>query len=200
MKLRRFLSPVLAGFLIAAATHASASIFTLDFGGLGSGEEVLNYYNGGLGSLGAGPGPNYGITFTPNFFAIAAVPPYGPSEVGSFNAASAIMDISSGIPTGIFSFYYEGSNALSSVSLWSGLDGTGVMLADINLTTASGWTADGAVLSGVAKSVVFSGQGKFDQITDAAAVLPEPSSWLLVGTGGAALGAWLRRRAVRAGW
>jgi PEP-CTERM motif len=46
-------------------------------------------------------------------------------------------------------------------------------------------------------SVVFSGtpdQIKFDLLTDAGLVIPEPSSLLLVGTGVAGLAAGLRRR------
>ena len=67
MKLRRFLSPVLVSLLTVAATNALASNFVLTFNGLQNREEVLNYYDGGTGSLGSGPGTNYGITFTPSF-------------------------------------------------------------------------------------------------------------------------------------
>lgn len=36
---------------------------TLTFEGLANGESVNNYYDGGTGSLGSGPGPNHGLTF-----------------------------------------------------------------------------------------------------------------------------------------
>jgi hypothetical protein len=55
--------------LSAAAQSAHAAAITVDFEGLDGGwdgvhvERPGNYYNGGLGSMGAGPGPNYGITF-----------------------------------------------------------------------------------------------------------------------------------------
>ena len=55
--------------LAAQAAHAAA--VTVDFEGLDGGRDGVhaerpgNFYNGGLGSMGAGPGPNYGITFLP---------------------------------------------------------------------------------------------------------------------------------------
>jgi len=176
--------------------NARASVFTLNFGGLQNGEEVLSYYNSGTGSLGSGPGPSYGITFSPSFAAIASAPPYGPSEVGSLTGPPATMDVSGGFATGLFSFYYEGSNSSSSVTLWSGLNGTGAMLANIALTATPGWTADGAVFAGTAMSVVFSGTGSFDEITDTGLLLPEPSSLLLLCTGMAGMAAGLGRRRV----
>ena len=45
--------------------RASAD-FTMTFEGLQNFEGVANYYNSGLGSLGSGPGPNYGVTFDTN--------------------------------------------------------------------------------------------------------------------------------------
>lgn len=49
---------------------ASAGILTLDFNSLQVGEEVLGYYNGGFGSLGDGPGPMDGVTFTSDFVTV----------------------------------------------------------------------------------------------------------------------------------
>src|SRR5688500_15620137 len=58
---------------IRAALCTSALVFTLQlahaqqvtitFEGLQNFEDVRNYYAGGHGSLGSGPGPDYGITF-----------------------------------------------------------------------------------------------------------------------------------------
>ena len=53
------------------AAGAQATPATIDFNGLDGGrdgvhaEQVGNFYNGGLGSLGAGPGPDFGVTFHP---------------------------------------------------------------------------------------------------------------------------------------
>ena len=44
----------------------TSNAVTLNFEGLKNAETVSNYYNGGQGGKGSGPGPNYGITFGPN--------------------------------------------------------------------------------------------------------------------------------------
>ena len=196
MKLRRFLSPVLASLLTVAATNALASNFVLTFNGLQNREEVLNYYDGGTGSLGSGPGTNYGITFTPSFIAVAVTGFENP-DVGALNGSSATMNVPGGF-TNVFSFYYEDFDGSGSVTLWSGLNGTGVELADIPLSAESSWDPVGASLVGKdAMSVMFSGTSvEFGEITDAGYVIPEPSSLLLVGTGVAGLVAWLRRHVV----
>lgn len=197
MRLRRCsLTVVLFATLMSLATPALAGDFYLDFGGLKNNEEVLSYYDGGLGSLGSGPGPNYGITFTPTFLAIKAVPPYGPERVGLLNGTSAIMDVSGGF-SGLLSFYYEAADNSGLVTLWSGLDGTGTQLASIPLAQSDIWNADGTVFSGTAMSVVFSGTPDalmFDIINDQGFVIPEPSSLILLGTGLAGLFAGLRQR------
>ncbi len=60
-----------AASLSVLATGAHAAVVTIDFDGLDGGTDLLhferpaNFYNGGFGSLGSGPGPDYGITFLP---------------------------------------------------------------------------------------------------------------------------------------
>ena len=61
-----------AALSLATAQAATASVYVLNFAGLnGNAEEYVdNYYNGGTGSLGSGPGPNYGISFSSNALAL----------------------------------------------------------------------------------------------------------------------------------
>jgi hypothetical protein len=188
--------PSLVIFIILGSLPARGIPFTLDFGGLQNNEQVLNFYNGGTGSLGSGPGPNFGITFSSSFGAVSAVPPYGPNIVGQLNGSSAIMDVSGGF--NLLSFYYEASDNSGSVVLWSGLNGTGVMLADIPLAASATWNAAGTGFGPIAESAVFSGTPgiRFDQITDVALVTPEPSSILLFATGLISLIPACRRRLV----
>src|SRR5216684_8849886 len=54
--------------LCAAQTCTQVPILT--FEGLKDNEPINNYYNGGFGNNGSGPGPNYGITFGPDALAI----------------------------------------------------------------------------------------------------------------------------------
>jgi hypothetical protein len=60
--------------------------------------------------------------------------PGGPGAQIAFflSGAGDIMDKPSGFTTG-FSFFYSAVTAPGSVTVWSGLDGTGTMLADIPL-------------------------------------------------------------------
>src|SRR3982750_143776 len=75
----------------------------LDFNTLQVGEEVRGYYNGGFGSMGAGPGPNLGVTFSNDFVTVndgVFGPPFLAEELTS---GSGIMDLEGGF-SGAFSF------------------------------------------------------------------------------------------------
>ena len=196
MTKRVLLLALLASLVTLGASRALAETFTLNFCGLQNDEQVLNYYDGGFGSLGSGPGPDYGITFTPSFLAIEGIPPYGPDRVGLLDGSTATMDVSDGFTTP-FSFYYEASDDSGLVTVWSGPDGTGTMLDSFALMPAANWNPAAADFEGTAMSVVFSGTPdaiRFDVITNAGNVIPEPSSLLLLGTGLAGLAMGFRRR------
>ena len=53
-----------AAALVGFAGVANASATVLDFEGLGNFEAVSNFYNGGTGGFGSGPGPNLGAVFS----------------------------------------------------------------------------------------------------------------------------------------
>jgi hypothetical protein len=176
---------LLASFAVASLTAATApanAVIVLNFAGLNGDaeEEVLNFYNGGTGSDGSGPGVNYGITFPSNVITCAGEDTGGscnsaevPGGTGAnliyFLSGSAVMDVAGGFTTG-FSFYYSAINEPGSVNVWSGLDATGTLLASITLPTTpsdgdSGcdgagfcpYVPIGVTFSGTAESVDFGG-------------------------------------------
>jgi hypothetical protein len=216
---------LLFGTLALGTAVASASSVTLTFTGLQDEEAIDNYYNGGVGGNGSGPGPNYGIAFSSNSLAIISeadggtgnfdnVPPPAGTTIAFFlNGVGDTMDVAAGFDTG-FSFDYSATTT-GSVSVYSGLDGTGTLLATLNLAANDGtscdssdftytcWTEQGVAFGGTAESVVFGGAADFigfANITIGASSVPppstpEPGSLVLLGSslfGGA--GMMLRRR------
>ncbi len=199
----------------------------LTFDGLQNFEQVSNYYNGGFGSLGSGPGPSYGITF--DSYSLAYIPglqtgtitpfPGDPSPptvlllaalgnaYGAGYPLSTTMDVTGGF-SGALAFYYINiapSVRATYVDIYSGLDGTGTLLAQQNLpTTPEAFSSSPNVVSfaGTAYSVVFAGgndQLALDNISFPG-VVPEPSSWvsLAIGLGSSCLILSWRRRAAAA--
>ena len=186
-----YLSILLMGVVAAIADP-------LDFNNLQIGEEVLGYYDGGFGSLGTGPGPNLGITFTSDFVTVAQGvfgPPFQGEELTSI---SGTMDVVPGF-SGPFSFYYTNSDLDGTVNLYSGLDGGGTLLGTIPLPASATFNAAGAFEASPFESAVFTGSAGalvFDNITlGGGLVTPEPSSISLLVIG--LLGVWLGGRKQR---
>lgn len=173
--------------LLAVAQTASTTV-TLTFEGLKDNEDILNYYNGGLGSEGSGPGPNYGIVFGSGAQAIISIEsggsgnfdmnPSGDTVAYFLTGGGLIMDVPAGFTTG-FSFYYAAAVDAGSITVYDGPDATGNVLATIPLpvtgTDCNGsqepyscWTPIGITFTGTAKSVNFAGTANeigFDNIT-----------------------------------
>lgn len=226
----------LAGALAITAFSASAraDAITLNFEGIApypNSSDVLigQYYDGGTSSIGTS-GQNYGVAFSSGATELClntagtfcsntskgglGVPG---SEFGAmyFPDAQPLMDVAAGFSKG-FSFAYSSPYVDTTVSLYSGLDGTGDLLASttLPLTAASGCDASissGAqycpfsdlsiAFNGTAKSVLFGGQVNrqvFDDFTfgsttvGAVSAAPEPESWSLMMLGIALVGACLK--------
>jgi hypothetical protein len=126
---------------------SSYALTVMTFEGLQDLEPIINYYNGGSGGWGSGPGPNYGITFSEPFMALIDRDAGGNGNIGgepspstvlfyyTENNDSLIMDIASGFSVGLSLFY----SAIYSeygpyyIEIYDKLNGIGSILATLNL-------------------------------------------------------------------
>lgn len=191
-----------ATFLVATigATGFARADITLTFEGLQNNEAVANYYNGGFGGNGSGPGPNYGITFGSDSLALITSagggtgnftnPPSGDTEMYFLSGSGDMMNVAAGFTTG-FSFYYNGIEA-GVVKVYSGLNDTGTLLASLTLPVTPNapnvFVPIGVAFAGTAMSVDFSGTANeigFDNITLGSPIptvtAPEPSTLAVAG-------------------
>jgi hypothetical protein len=215
---------LVAVVVLFAGEQVWAGPVVLTFEGFKDEEPIGNYYNGGLGGLASGPGPNYGITFSSNSRISIESSAGG---IGDFtNAPSGVavafflmgtndfMDVPSGFTNSI-SFFYTASDP-GSVNIYSGLDGTGTLLATVPLFSTNNngppgahsnhWVLTSATFSGTAESVDFSNAANVgtkgygvDNLTISPLALssvPEPASFTLIGLGIAGLlgYGWRRRQ------
>jgi hypothetical protein len=172
------LATVVGASVIACASAKAVDVLT--FNGLQNLEPIASFYDGGLGGFGSGPGPDYGITFGGNSLAIISSAAGGTGNFGNaptgntiaffLNGTADDMEVPGGFNTG-FSFYYA-ANYSGSVTVWSGLDGSGTELASIALSPTADpyyvWQAVGVTFSGTAESALFGGVANyigFDDIT-----------------------------------
>jgi hypothetical protein len=173
--------------LMFAQVSARAAV-TLNFEGLQNLEQILDFYNGGLGGAGSGPGPNYGVSFGAEWMAIKSASSGGSgafqnnpsgSTVAFFLTSSTASMIVTGGFQGELSFYYSAPVSPGHVIIYDGTNGTGNQLASLDLAVTptlnptnglpfDNWAQTNIVFNGTAKSVVFSGTANqigFDDIT-----------------------------------
>jgi hypothetical protein len=234
MKLGIVMASLVGSSLGLITLPSQAATTVLDFEGVNStypsGFAFVNdFYNGGTSSDGT-TGTNYGVSFSSNAQAICLNTPgvfcsntsrgglgNPNSQLGGLfflSGAETFMNLDSGFDTG-FSFFYTAINQTGSVSVYDGLNGTGNLLATLNLglttSNCSGlggfcpFEAAGIGFNGTARSVSFAGvanQIVFDDITFGSVIpdpdptgVPEPTT--ILGTlAFSALGGrtWLKRR------
>lgn len=183
-----------AAIAVAGAAGANAAAVTLTFDELNGAinESPLNYYNGGFGSAGTGPGPALGYTFSSNTITGVTQPnagantnsagnPSGANVIFFLSGGASTLDVAAGFTTG-FSFYYSAVFQPGFINVYDGLDATGNILATLALPTTTDGAATagcygtnfcpfvplGVTFSGTAKSIDFGGtdnQIGFDNIT-----------------------------------
>src|SRR5271169_1077238 len=190
--------------MLLVGTVASQATVVLTFSGFQPPyETILNYYNGGFGGSGTGPGPNYGVVFGADALALPNGPgsnvccePGGSTGSMIFLTGADVMNVAAGFTTG-FSFYYAAPFFTGSVEVYSGADGTGTQLASLFLNTNgstcgplpySCWTPIGVTFGGTAQSAVFSGTVNyiaFSNVTLGSSIAgtPEPGTLFMFGSG-----------------
>jgi hypothetical protein len=202
--IRRLATSVLVIGLLFAPCPGQAQggdvLVTFDETQLVNNDPLLTFYDGGMTFRGIGGGPDVGVEFTLNarLFTVALTGTYTPPGwMALFNdnapqgaGITATMNVESGFFGGM-AFDYAAIDRAGELQVYSGFNGTGTLLADLNLpvtspTTGPGvFVADSVTFSGVAESIVFIGGNKqlgFDDLS--LSLVPEPPAWTLLAIGG----------------
>ena len=206
-----------AAALLTASPAFAITPITLDFeGAAGYVNAIGNFYNGGTDSLGQS-GPNVGVSFTDAAVALSNDADFqyysnAPSPLTVMFAfdSSAFMNVAQGF-VDRFTFHYAATMATpDAVRLYSGLNGTGNLLASVSLAgnAQTGCTDTpychfdliGVDFAGIARSVSFAGDAPnvvYDDLTILA--VPEPSTYLMLSAGLLAVAGAARRRQSKQG-
>ena len=192
---------------IALVTYMQAAYCDLlTFEGLQDMETVLNFYAGGRGSYGSGPGPNFGISFALNSGggvlidsdnggsgSFANEP--SPSTILYNQAAPIQMNVPMGFTS--LSFFYSAPFGLP-IEIYDDIGGTGNLLVSTTLTATPDGPGDpaggGAFGTFVFQTIPFMGTARSAIISNGSdpvfvddmevAVIPEPAPFILISLGG----------------
>lgn len=139
-------------FSLAAAcglmgmASSRAAVSTLTFEGLMDGEDVLDFYSGGFGGYGSGPGPDHGVIFSSNALALVDSDdsPSGNGNIGGEPSPSTVMYFLGGPSVTVtyaagfdasLAFYYSSPYYGGEVSIYDGVNGSGSLLAFFEIPT-----------------------------------------------------------------
>lgn len=159
--------------LIAAVilpVNANAAPVTMDFEGFDTFEAVFDYYDAGMGHLGSGPGPDWGIVMDTAASITAPVlvnlpSPNAAMGIDAQPGNQLIVNATAGLVDAV-SFSYSSENIRATLSVYDGVDGTGALLATTTLeppyitptgptgTTFDTWLPINLPFAGTARSIV----------------------------------------------
>jgi len=115
---------IIAAAVVLLIVSAPAQADTITFDGLQNSEPILNFYNGGLGGAGSGPGPNFGVTFSSN--AVVSGVTGGDPRFFFRPPSPAIANVPGGFVSQLSFLAGSGTPFPSvTVSAFEGLNGTG---------------------------------------------------------------------------
>ncbi len=169
------------------AAPAFAGVTTIDFEGVTGFASIGNTYAADGVSFGPDAQGLVNDALGPYFS--NAPTPVGVMFVSGVNVPDAAMTVAGGFHA--LSFFYSSADAIAdAVQVWSGVNGTGSLIASYSLaanatqgcadTPYCHWDRLGGALSDTALSVTF-GAGTQVAAFDNISVVPEPASAVLVG-------------------
>jgi hypothetical protein len=159
----------LLSLVMLAPLSAQAGIITLNFEGVapypnGSNVLVNDFYNGGTSSAGLA-GPNLGVSFSSDVLLLCLntagvncsnTSKGGVGVTGSdkgaiyFLSGNPIMNVWSGFTTGFSGVFSAPFTSGTTIKVWSGLNATGNILAELTLGTSQNGSCDVAISGGAA--------------------------------------------------
>lgn len=171
--LKSFFISVLLVVIIASPVLAQTR-GNVTFNGLKNLEFVNNYYNGGTGSFGSGPGPDLSLTFTSNAQAIVSASKGGSGNFINNPGKTPVMFFQTGSnvtltaanKVSVAILFYYSSLQSGSATVYDGPNGTGNILANITLSPNNSgcnsyklcvWSPVGIPLTTAAASIRFTG-------------------------------------------